>query len=329
MLDIVIERRTGIQLYLQIVNQIIYAISTNLIEPNEKLPSIRALAAQLGVAAATVHHAYRQLENGGYIVSHQGKGVFVANFYIRNQDNDLALSTQLVTLFLSAIERAYSMGASPHEISESWHRALSQWEGRSKVVFVSTDIRFLDYYEPLLSAALKDLNIELVPVLLTEQARNVFDPTSPPICIVTMVRSYSKLREMLTDIKIPLVPLALKLSDETKQKLLSLPKDGIICLVAESHNIVGMRHSVEQYLAMDTLVNCSSSDAKLDETAGRATIIIHSLAVRNIVEKYAAHAQLIEVHFVPDEFSLERIREEVDFSRQMGNWKADAAVANV
>lgn len=45
---------------------------------NEKLPSVRELAARLAINPNTIQRAYRELENEGYIYSISGKGTFVA-----------------------------------------------------------------------------------------------------------------------------------------------------------------------------------------------------------------------------------------------------------
>ena len=53
-------------------------ILTGVLEPNEKLPSVRELAASLAINPNTIQRAYRELEQEGYIVSVPGKGSFVA-----------------------------------------------------------------------------------------------------------------------------------------------------------------------------------------------------------------------------------------------------------
>lgn len=45
--------------------------------PGEKLPSIRDLADEYGVAPQTMQNALRELRNAGLVVSQQGRGLFV------------------------------------------------------------------------------------------------------------------------------------------------------------------------------------------------------------------------------------------------------------
>lgn len=65
-------------IYEQIRNQIIKFIENGVLKPNDKLPSCRALAADLGINPNTVNKAYSELEKNGYIFTVIKKGVFVS-----------------------------------------------------------------------------------------------------------------------------------------------------------------------------------------------------------------------------------------------------------
>lgn len=65
-------------IYEQIRNQIIKFIENGVLKPNDKLPSCRALAADLGINPNTVNKAYSELEKNGYIYTLNKKGVFVS-----------------------------------------------------------------------------------------------------------------------------------------------------------------------------------------------------------------------------------------------------------
>lgn len=67
-------------IYEQIVNQLKNAIVTNELQAGEALPSIRALAADLGVSVITTKRAYEELEKEGLIRSVAGRGFFVCEY---------------------------------------------------------------------------------------------------------------------------------------------------------------------------------------------------------------------------------------------------------
>jgi GntR family transcriptional regulator len=74
-----ISDRDGVPVYLQLVSQIKYLVSSGRLVPGEQLPPVRKLAEQLVVNPNTVARAYRELENEGVVTCRQGAGVFVAN----------------------------------------------------------------------------------------------------------------------------------------------------------------------------------------------------------------------------------------------------------
>ena len=77
-LVIVIEPHGTYAIYEQIVNQIKNQIISGELQPDEALPSIRGLAADIGVSVITTKHAYEELEREGFIETVMGKGSFVA-----------------------------------------------------------------------------------------------------------------------------------------------------------------------------------------------------------------------------------------------------------
>ena len=63
----------------QLKKQILEFISIQVLAPNDQLPSVRSLAAQLGVNPNTVSKAYGELEAQGYLYMVKGKGCFVSD----------------------------------------------------------------------------------------------------------------------------------------------------------------------------------------------------------------------------------------------------------
>ena len=80
-------------IYEQIVNQLKNAVVTNELKAGEALPSIRALAADLGVSVITTKRAYEELEKEGLIRSVAGKG-----FYVCEYNTDYLKEKQLIML---------------------------------------------------------------------------------------------------------------------------------------------------------------------------------------------------------------------------------------
>jgi GntR family transcriptional regulator len=65
-------------IYEQIVDNIKRLILSGALRANDKIPSVRELAKNLAVNPNTIHKAYRELENQGYLYSVTGLGNYVA-----------------------------------------------------------------------------------------------------------------------------------------------------------------------------------------------------------------------------------------------------------
>ena len=74
-----ISDQDGVPIYLQLVRQIKYLVSSGRLAAGEQLPPVRKLAEQLLINPNTVARAYRELESDGLVTSRQGAGVFVAD----------------------------------------------------------------------------------------------------------------------------------------------------------------------------------------------------------------------------------------------------------
>jgi GntR family transcriptional regulator len=69
---------SGTALVDQIQDQIRGLITTGMLPAEQRLPSVRQLASDLGVAPGTVAKAYRSLESDGFLVTRIGSGTRVS-----------------------------------------------------------------------------------------------------------------------------------------------------------------------------------------------------------------------------------------------------------
>ncbi len=65
-------------LYEQIKEKMKFLIIRGILNPDEKIPSVRELAQSLAINPNTIQKAYKDLETEGFIYSIRGKGNFVA-----------------------------------------------------------------------------------------------------------------------------------------------------------------------------------------------------------------------------------------------------------
>jgi GntR family transcriptional regulator/MocR family aminotransferase len=74
-----LDRSRSDPLYRQVEANVRGAIDSGRLRPGQRLPSVRALASQLGVGRLTIATAYEQLAADGYVVSRMGFGTIVAS----------------------------------------------------------------------------------------------------------------------------------------------------------------------------------------------------------------------------------------------------------
>lgn len=66
-------------IYEQIYDEIARLILSKVLKPDEKLPSVRELAAMIKINPNTIQKSYKSLEEDNYIYTVKGKGNFVKN----------------------------------------------------------------------------------------------------------------------------------------------------------------------------------------------------------------------------------------------------------
>ena len=72
---IILQDGSEVPVFKQIRNQIVVGISEGKLLPGEKLPTVRALAEEIGINSMTVNKAYQLLKQEGYIITDKRNGV--------------------------------------------------------------------------------------------------------------------------------------------------------------------------------------------------------------------------------------------------------------
>ena len=72
-----LDEYSDIPIYQQIRNQIVMGISDGRLSAGEQLPTVRALALEMGINTMTVSKAYQMLKSEGYILTDRKNGARV------------------------------------------------------------------------------------------------------------------------------------------------------------------------------------------------------------------------------------------------------------
>ena len=95
-----LDYRDARPIYTQIIEGLQKKITAGVLEPGDKLPSVRELAGQLAINPNTIQRAYRELELMGWIATVPGKGCFVCDIP-KGEDISFDIFDEMVEKLLS------------------------------------------------------------------------------------------------------------------------------------------------------------------------------------------------------------------------------------
>lgn len=305
-----IDRSSGLPIYLQLKYQVINDISMGRLVAGQALPSIRQAARQLGVTPTTVRHAYDSLEEDGFVVGLPGKGVVVTELAPTPQAEAIRRQDSLSELLRPTVMQALALGFAPSEIQAAITRSFAEGDESPTLLFIGAEPEFIEYYTPLVADAVRDLPVDVAAISLTQLENDgLRSLTFFPLSVVTPVRSFPRVRELLQDVRVAVTALALDLSLETINDLIHVPREARVVLLAESINLSGFAHLVHQYVATDEPIKEISLNSATATALPPVDVMIHSLRARTVVSRVAPPgSRLLELHFVPNPTSLNQIR---------------------
>ena len=119
-----LDLHSGVPVYRQIIDQVRGAIASAALAPGDQLPTVRQLAVDLAINPNTVVRAYRELELGGLLETHQGTGTFISAQQI--PDADAERQRQLSQIVADAVARAGASGFTVEQLLEQLRAMVSQ-----------------------------------------------------------------------------------------------------------------------------------------------------------------------------------------------------------
>lgn len=114
-------------IYEQIKDGIRRLVITDSLLPDEKLPSVRELAAKLAINPNTIARAYRDLESEGYIYTLSGKGTFAA----AKGDPKEQRTNELLEEFDEIVTELIYLSVQPEVLQERVHALEIKRGGKS------------------------------------------------------------------------------------------------------------------------------------------------------------------------------------------------------
>ena len=100
-------------IYQQLKEEVMRLCSLEVLRPDDQLPSVRALARELGINPNTVAKAYSQLEADGITYSVPGKGSFISGDILRMGE----VRRKMLEGFTDEARKAKSLGVTKEELT--------------------------------------------------------------------------------------------------------------------------------------------------------------------------------------------------------------------
>jgi GntR family transcriptional regulator len=126
-LTLQLDFRSGLPIYIQIMNQIENQVVGGILKPGDQLPTVRALAAELRVNFNTVARAYRMLDEARIISTQQGRGTYITEIPLPEVTEKLR-QEMLEALARKYIGEALRLDFSKKEISQIVKDQLKSWQ---------------------------------------------------------------------------------------------------------------------------------------------------------------------------------------------------------
>ena len=122
-----LDFRSGLPIYIQIMNQIESRVLGGTLKPGDQLPTVRAMASELRVNFNTVARAYRLLDEAHIISTQQGRGTYITEIPPPEVTERLRQET-LQALARKYIGEALRLEFSKQEISQMVKDQLKDWQ---------------------------------------------------------------------------------------------------------------------------------------------------------------------------------------------------------
>jgi GntR family transcriptional regulator len=116
-MNLEIDFRSGIPIYLQVIQSIKERVASGQLKPGDQLPTVRSMALDLRVNFNTIARAYRILDDSGIISTQQGRGTYIMKIPSPEVNKQIRQEA-LQDLTLRYISDAERLGASPDELTE-------------------------------------------------------------------------------------------------------------------------------------------------------------------------------------------------------------------
>ncbi len=293
-MKISINKESSVPVRDQLVEQVSLQIASGMLTAREKLPSIRALAARLGIHYSTVTAAYNHLADVGLLEIRQGSGVRVASISSRDSEPS-SENKDLDGMINDFLARASESGFAASDVLKAFEKIKDR--------------------KPVKQILVVDRNEDFHPVLLTELKPHFKVPIE--VCTVQQILENPKLMDdslILTSLyhlftfqnkvkdRTRLVPCNIEPARTEMEKIATLRSGSLILLVSVSPTLMKMAtklvaaHRGEEVAVRTVLL---SDTTELNYMVNHADLILCDSPSEETLRKIADPKKLLAFKLYP------------------------------
>lgn len=236
-IDIKVNKESGVPLYLQVKKQIMDLIKKGTLKVGNKMPTERELSENLKVSRNTISAAYNELEQEGVLKSYQGRGTFVAEE--ANPWKAQNIKDKIIKFVDLGLEEAIETGMDVDEFLEIVsQRVKEKKEIMSKMtaLYVECNIEQSKMFSKQLT---ESTNMNVIPFTLkdimdiNEEKREIIEKCQVIIATFNHVNEVARLTKPF---KKEVIGVAINVDLQTIVKIARYPEEtkfGFVCMSQE------------------------------------------------------------------------------------------------
>ena len=305
-----LNRASGVPVFRQVIDQIVFMIEAGELRDGDRLPSSRLLAANLDVNRNTTARAYAELGRLGYLAS-QGRGGMVVNRSEHAREH-LASHEAAVAALAGPVRQCLELGLSADDIAMiAYHQSLHAQKGSIRVAFVECNQERAKSFATELS---ETVGSEVQRLVISE-----IEPADLADCdlVVTTFFHHAELRRRLYAMSLPRPPEVLAIIAaphiKTLTTLAAIPKNKRIGILYSTDD---QSEQIRQSLADTGLENVIVLHGPDDPEIKKCDVVVVPSDDPGLAERARAYAKVIEFGNVLDTASRRMVAEIADEIRE-------------
>jgi len=308
-LPIRIDRDLPVSVALQVQGQIEYGVISGDVTPGDVLPSVRELAADLGVSPVTISAAYRALQDKGLIRTVRGSGSFVReDFSVDSYQRDGARLERAVTEFVLAAERDGLTRSELLQLVQGVTAQLPEPEVTLDIVLVGVYPDATDAYAASLARRLRPcdpIHTTTFDALTASAAARASVEAAD--LVLTFAHRAGELERVVTA-GVPIATIRLTPSRATRVALAEVePTASMLLVSAVPAFLPTFRHAVAHHAAhVDHVRAVVLDDPHLDTMLRDADVVVYGTGTDAVLERIPVNTPTFEYRHEPDQAQIER-----------------------